>query len=30
MLEVIVLGKVGKGCPKLSWQEEVETDMVRM
>ena len=29
VLEVVVPGKVGKGQPKLSWQEEVEKDMAR-
>ena len=28
-LELVVAGKVGKGRPKMSWQKEVEKDMVR-
>ena len=28
-LEVVVPGVVGKGRPKMSWQVEVEKDMVR-
>jgi hypothetical protein len=30
VLEVVVPGKVGRGRPKLGWQEEVKKDMDRV